>query len=73
MCGEMRRYRPSDIYLGFPDHHLQQQQAINLREAGRAVGEHQRNTAIVFALYSPALPALILPFPCLNPAKTGPF
>jgi|GEM_PF-1732210 RNase P subunit RPR2 len=26
LCGELRRYRPSEVYLGFPDSHLVQQQ-----------------------------------------------
>jgi hypothetical protein len=25
LCGELRRYRPSEVYLGFPDSHLTQQ------------------------------------------------
>jgi RNase P subunit RPR2 len=26
LCGELRRYRPSEVFLGFPDSHLAQQQ-----------------------------------------------
>jgi hypothetical protein len=26
LCGELRRYRPSEVHLGFPDSHLTQQQ-----------------------------------------------
>jgi hypothetical protein len=25
LCGELRRYRPSEVFLGFPDHTLDQQ------------------------------------------------
>jgi RNase P subunit RPR2 len=26
LCGEKRRYRPSEVYMGWPDHHLAKQQ-----------------------------------------------
>ena len=35
LCGELRRYRPSEVYLGFPDSHLVQQQvSITRRRKG---------------------------------------
>jgi len=35
LCGELRRYRPSEVYLGFPDSHLiQQQVSITRRRKG---------------------------------------
>ena len=35
LCGELRRYRPSEVYLGFPDSHLVQQQvSITRRRTG---------------------------------------
>jgi hypothetical protein len=35
LCRELRRYRPSEVYLGFPDSHLQQQQvSVTRRRRG---------------------------------------
>jgi ribosomal protein S27E len=31
LCGELRRYRPSEVFLGFPDSHLAQQQVSMTR------------------------------------------
>jgi hypothetical protein len=32
LCGEVRRYRSSEVYLGFPDSHLIQQQVSITRQ-----------------------------------------